>query len=564
VPPTPGRRFRWSHTQLVVAQGPDLCQLPGRRRGAIPGDVAYFSKVIRKVFSIILFLLLSAILIKIKNHCMSTTKLSHPRGLYTLFFTEMWERFSYYGMRALLVLYLTSEITKNGFGLDRANALEIYALFTGLVYLTPIIGGYFADKILGQRKAIYIGALLMALGQFGLAASVSSADVATSREFFLNIGLGLLILGNGFFKPNISTIVGALYNEGDPRKDSAFTIFYMGINLGAFFAPLVCGTLGEQIGWQYGFGAAGVGMLLGTAWFYFQSYTLEGAGFPPTRTGDDLRLHNKDYFEVLLYTIGSIGLVYGFIEFWGFLGEAFQNYFVATLVILGVLGILVTIIKNTEGGDQWSRVGVILILAFFNIFFWAGFEQAGGTFNLFAADNTNRMFFNWEIPASYFQSINAIAIFGFAPLFSMLWMKLETLNRNPNTPVKFGIGLMLLGLGFVVMSFASMRAEGGVLVSPLWLVAVYMLHTFGELCLSPIGLSMITKLAPQKIVSVMMGLWFASIALANYMAGVMEAILENYLPGMNLFVFLTITSMSAGLVLFALSPWLKKMMRGIK
>jgi proton-dependent oligopeptide transporter, POT family len=495
---------------------------------------------------------------------MSTTKMSHPRGLYTLFFTEMWERFSYYGMRALLVLYLTSEYINGGFGLERSNALEIYALFTGLVYLTPILGGYFADKILGQRKAIYIGGFLMALGQFGLAASVVAGDDPGSREAFLNLGLGLLILGNGFFKPNISTIVGALYNEGDPRKDSAFTIFYMGINLGAFIAPLICGTLGEQVGWQYGFGAAGIGMLVGNIWFYYQAHTLDGAGFPPSRTGDDLRLNSKDYMEVLLYVVGSIAVVYGFIEFWAFLGEAFQNYFVATLVILGVLGILVTIIKNTEGSDQWSRVGVILILAFFNIFFWAGFEQAGGTFNLFAADNTNRMLFNWEIPASYFQSINAIAIFGFAPLFSMLWLKLETFGKNPNTPVKFGFGLILLGLGFVVMSFASNAASDGTLVSPLWLVMVYVLHTFGELCLSPIGLSMITKLAPQKIVSVMMGLWFASIALANYMAGVMEAILENYLPGMNLFVFLTITSMSAGLVLFALSPWLKKMMRGIK
>ncbi len=495
---------------------------------------------------------------------MSTAKLEHPKGLYTLFFTEMWERFSYYGMRALLVLYLTSTVMDGGFGFERDNALEIYALFTGLVYLTPILGGFLADKVLGQRKAIYIGALLMALGQAGLALSVAGGEDLVAREFFLNNGLGLLILGNGFFKPNFSTIVGALYEENDPRKDSGFTIFYMGINLGAFFAPLVCGTLGEVVGWEYGFGAAAIGMLIGTVWFFFRADSLDGAGFPPSQTGDNKRLGSKDYTHVLLYTLGSVVLTYGFIEFWAFLGEALQGKFVTTLIVLGASGILYTIFKNTAGSDQWSRVGVIFILAFFNIFFWAGFEQAGGTFNLFAAENTDRVLFGWEIPAAYFQSINAIAIFAFAPLFSMLWIKLETFSKNPNTPVKFGLGLVLLGLGFVVMSMASAASSDGTLVNPLWLVAVYMLHTFGELCISPIGLSMITKLAPQKIVSVMMGLWFASIALANYMAGIMERILRDYLPNMPLFVFLTITSVAAGLVVIALSPWLKKMMRGIK
>ena len=493
-------------------------------------------------------------------------KISHPKGLYTLFFTEMWERFSYYGMRALLVLYLTTEYMRGGLQLDRASALEIYALFTGLVYLTPILGGILADKILGQRKAIYIGAILMALGQFALAASVSYGDGGDmeSRMMFLNLGLGLLIMGNGFFKPNISTIVGALYAENDPRKDSAFTIFYMGINLGAFLSPLICGTLGEQVGWQYGFTAAGMGMVLAIFWFFKNGETLGDAGYPPNRIAGGFALNKKDYLDIVAYSLANILLIWAFISGWKSLGDSIQMTLIWTLVILGVGGILFTIFRNTSGGDQWSRVGVIFILAFFNIFFWAGFEQAGGTFNLFAADNTHRGFFGWEIPASYFQSINAIAIFGFAPLFSILWLKLEQIGKNPNTPVKFGLGMIFLSLGFVVMSIANSLAGGGNLVSPFWLVGVYLLHTFGELCLSPIGLSMITKLAPKKIVSVMMGLWFSSIALANYLAGVLESILENVFPSMPLFNFLTLTSASAGVVLLILSPWLKKMMRGIK
>lgn len=489
-------------------------------------------------------------------------KKGHPPGLYTLFFTEMWERFSYYGMRALLVLYLTSSYLNSGFEMDRAQALEIYALFTGLVYLTPIIGGFLADNFLGQRKAIYIGGLLMALGQFGLAASVGS-DASEMRDLFLNLGLGLLIMGNGFFKPNISTVVGALYTDNDPRKDSAFTIFYMGINLGAFLSPLICGTLGEQVGWQYGFGSAGIGMLIGVVWFFFRTHTLEGAGLPPNSLPNEKKeLKSKDYIDVLIYTIGVSILVLGFLYGWKAINETTQTILIWVLAIVGTLGLATTIFKGTNGKDQWSRVGVILILSFFNIFFWSGFEQAGGTFNLFAAENTDRNIFGFEIAASVFQSINAIAIFAFAPVFSMLWVALGRKNKNPRTPIKFALGLIMLGLGFIVMYFASMAAKDG-LVSPLWLVGVYMIHTFGELCLSPVGLSMVTKLAPQKIVSVMMGLWFAFMALANYLAGVMESLLHELMPDMNLFLFLTITSGFGAVLLLALSPMLGRMMKGI-
>ena len=461
-----------------------------------------------------------------------------------------------------MVLYLTTEYAQGGFGLERASALEIYGIFTGLVYLTPIVGGMLADKVLGQRKAIYTGGVLMALGQFSLAASHIFMNDETQRTFLFYLGLGLLMMGNGFFKPNISTIVGTLYSDNDPRKDSAFTIFYMGINLGAFLAPIICGTLGEQVGWSYGFGAAGVGMLLACIWFYFEENKLEGQGMPPGRIGE-IRLRGKDFINVIFYIIGSIAFVYGFLILQDSISEDLMSTLIKIVAALGVLALGYIIYKGTSGNEEWSRVSAIFIFSIANIFFWSGFEQAGGTFNLFAADETNRMIGETEVAASLFQSINALAIFIFAPLLASFWVTLATRNRNPSTPAKFGWGLTFLALGFVVMSLASFAAEGEALVSPMWLVGVYVIHTFGELCLSPIGLSMITKLAPPKIVSVMMGLWFASMALANYMAGIMESLLEGIFPGMNLFVFLTITAGTGALMMFALTPVLKKLMKGI-
>ena len=492
------------------------------------------------------------------------TKNGHPKGLYVLFATEMWERFSYYGMRALLVLYLTAQIVNGGFELDRTAALEIYAIFTGLVYLTPIVGGLLADKVLGQRKAIFIGGILMALGQFTLA--YSQMGNIEARTWLLHLGLGVLIVGNGFFKPNISTMVGKLYSDHDPRKDSAFTIFYMGINLGAFLAPLVCGYLAVEFGWAYGFGAAGIGMLLGTVWFAVQGNLLGNVGFAPdrdSRSKNQLTLGGKDWTHIALYVVSSLVIVYGLLVLWGNLDEGTKSLMTTVLAVIGVLALAYIIFSNTKGSIEWKRVGVIFILCFFNIFFWAGFEQAGGTFNLFAESNTDRMLFGWEIPAAWFQSVNSIWIISLAPLVSMLWLSLSRIGKNPNIPVKFALGLIFLGIGFVVMSAANAASQGGDLVSPMWLVTVYFLHTVAELCLSPIGLSMISKLSPQKIVSVMMGLWFASIALANYMAGVLEAVLKSNFPDMHLFSFLTMTSICAGIILLLLSPVLKKLMSGV-
>lgn len=498
----------------------------------------------------------------------------HPVGLSTLFASEMWERFSYYGMRALLVLFLTATFASGGFEMAELDAFTIYGIFTGLVYVTPIIGGILADKILGQRKTIYIGGLTMAIGQFLLSASAwlheSGADMDFRQTIFF-AGLGILILGNGFFKPNISTMVGELYDNNDPRKDGGFTIFYMGINIGAFFSPLVAGKLGEQVAWQYGFLAAGIGMLVGTVWFLVRSHTLGNIGMPPKVKAERNRLAIKDWFNILMYVIGIVALIFVIILGWSVIPSGISTAIIYIVGIGGLFYLITNIVKGTSGKTEWSRVGVILVLAVFNIFFWSGFEQAGTTFNVFARDNTQRMIGNWEIPASWFQSINALYIVVFAPLFSILWVKLDKKGLNPNTPMKFAWGMTLLALGFVIMALAFSKSEGSgqlLLVSPMWLAMVYLLHTFGELCLSPIGLSMVTKLSPPKLVSTMMGVWLGSFAAGNFVASQMKAISLSLTDSLGaeiqVFWLIAIQSGIIALILLILSPWLKRMMHGIK
>lgn len=491
----------------------------------------------------------------------------HPKGLYTLFATEMWERFSYYGMRSLLTLYLTAKLVDDGFGLERAQALQVYAIFTGLVYLTPILGGWMADRFLGKRKTVYIGGLVMAIGQFLLASSSFLAHSLQhdSRLFLFNFGLGVLILGNGFFKPNISTIVGDFYDDNDPRKDAAFNIFYFGINLGAILGTFIAGGLGENVNWGYGFLTAGIGMILSVIWMYFRETTLLQFGLPPNSSPDKYRLDAKDWTGIVLYAIGCVVAVYAAITVWRLLPGTAQHY----TTIFGLLAILVAIgfviFKGTHGSDEWSRMMVIIVLAVFNVVFWAGFEQAGGTFTLFAENNTNRiisLFHNWEMPASWFQNVNSLAILVFAPIFSIMWVKLDKMKINPRTTIKFALGLFLGALAFLVMIKADHATSGGTnLVSPLWLVSVYTLLTFGELMLSPIGLSMITKLAPEKLVSVVMGLWMASFAAGNYLAGMLESILQKY--DFSLYPFIAVTMLVSGLCIVALSPFLNKSMKGI-
>lgn len=502
----------------------------------------------------------------------STAFFGHPIGLSSLFATEMWERFSYYGMRALLVYFLTDTFIGGGFNMAELDAFTIYGIFTALVYVTPIIGGILADKVLGQRKTIYIGGITMAIGQFMLAASaMASGDIDSFRGTLFFSGLGILILGNGFFKPNISTMVGELYDNADPRKDGGFTIFYMGINLGAFLSPLIAGKLGEQIAWQYGFMAAGTGMLLGTIWFFLRSHTLGMIGMPPAVKNERIKLIAKDWMSIITYVIVLVGGVFGFLYLWSSLSEFVKSGIVYTVSIGGGAYILYSIFSGTNGKTEWSRVGVIIVLAIFNIFFWAGFEQAGTTFSIFARDNTDRMIGNWEIPATWFQSVNAVFIVLFAPLFSILWAKLDKFKLNPNTPMKFVWGMVFLSLGFVIMAFASEHsntAEGILKVSPLWLVMVFLLHTFGELCLSPIGLSMVTKLSPAKLVSTMMGVWMGSFAAGNFVASQMKAISlgleETFDMSVPVFWFIAAETAVAALILLALTPWLKGMMKGLK
>jgi POT family proton-dependent oligopeptide transporter len=547
---------------------------------------------------------------------------SHPKGLYTLFATEMWERFSYYGMRALLTLYLTAELVNGGFGLDREAALEMYAIFTGLVYLTPILGGWISDKYLGQRKTVYIGGLVMAVGQFLLAASAllyqSAESASDSRQFLFNFGLGVLIIGNGFFKPNISTVVGEFYNDNDPMKDAAFNIFYLGINLGAILGTFIAGGLGESVEWGYGFLAAGVGMILGILWLKARENTLEYYGLPPNSPEGKQVLDGKDWSTIIIYVVGLILGTLLVIYIWGLLPD-----FITNIITIGgftaiILALSYVIIKGIEGEDtwrkkfyiltavvalflivkyagiwdmiagsiqnyilyalvgailvglvlllrsksnDWSRMGVIIVLAIFNIVFWAGFEQAGGTFSLFAKENTDRIMFGWEMPATWFQNVNSLAILIFASLFGLMWLWLDKKGWNPRTPVKFALGLFLGALAFFVMTQASNAATGGHLVSPWWLVSVYILLTLGELMLSPIGLSMITKLANPKLVSVVMGLWMASFAAGNYMAGMLESILHKY--DFELYPFITMVMLGSGVALLLLSVLLNKAMKGI-
>lgn len=527
----------------------------------------------------------------------------HPGGLYRLFCTEAMERFSYYGMRAILVLYLVAEATKGGMGMERSDALSVYAIYTSLVYLTPLIGGMLADKYLGARKAIFIGGIVMMLGEVCLMLGAST----------LNLGLALLILGNGFFKPNISTIVGHLYDDGDPRRDGAFTIFYMGINAGAFFSPLICGTLAEKFGYSYGFAAAAVGMAIGVIIFFFSQRSIGTAGFPPERDpraaklakdskagkpcakslgkccchGDDAKkgdhpsahlLSLKDWGDIAIYIIGVIGIAFAATKALPYFGqvidltpEVVKSWGGPAVLVAAIVWLFWYAYTGgkKEGGKTQAiqdvkSVAVILILSMFVIFFWLGFEQAGGTMTLFAEQETDRTIGSFEIPASYFQSINPIFILLLAPVFTVIWTKLDSSKFKFSVVYKFVLGLVMLGLGFVLLyaGWASIHDGDGVLIakaSPLILVGVYLIHTMGELCLSPIGLSLVTRVSPQRMVSLMMGVWFISSGGANYFAGNLEAMLQAY--EVNIFKFLIVTSFLAAVLLLAVSPLLHRWMK---
>lgn len=445
--------------------------------------------------------------------------LGHPKGLFVLFFTEMWERFSYYGMRALLVLYMTkylivgadSGMVIHGFGAvkgfvvwfmslfgatgeisTQALSSQIYGLYTGFVYFTPFFGGILADKFFGQRKSVYIGGVLMAIGHFLM---------ASEAMFFP--ALFFLVLGNGCFKPNISTQVGLLYKDGDPRRDSAFTIFYMGINLGAFFSPLVCGTLGQTVGWHYGFGAAGVGMLIGLAIYHFGKHLL-----PADRMMQRQAAHLTEQAEPLTK-------------------------------------------------DEWRRIIALIFLCIVNIVFWAVYEQQGNTLQLWADANTNWNFFGWEVPSSWYQSFNPLFIFIFAPFMDRFWAWQVKNGKGMSSVTKMGVGCLLLGVAFIIMIAASKVIAADEKGSLLWLVATTWLFTMGELYLSPIGLSLVSKVAPARIVSMMMGMWFLSSFFGNYLSGFIGGYYE-LMSKDAFFTLMTVLGVSAAFIFFAANKPLKR------
>ena len=389
----------------------------------------------------------------------------HPAALPMLFFTEMCERFSYYGMRALLVLYLV-----NALDYERADALALYGTYTALVYLTPIVGGYLADRWLGYRKAILIGGTVMAMGHFAMA-----------FPDLLKLALGLLIIGNGFFKPNISTLLGTLYREHDPRRDGGFTIFYIGINLGALLSPLVAGTLGERIGWHWGFASAGVGMLFALTQFVVSQHKLGDAGLP---AGKD-RLDARDGLQVVIISALMIPLVYAVLGAWNAVAPVWNGIGTGFKIGVPVAAFIAFLAWQQRActREEWHRVLAIVIMGVFVVFFWMGFEQAGGTMNLFADKLTDRALFGWEIPASYFQGINPLLIVLLGPLFSILWTRWDQSRYALPTPAKMGVGMIVLGAGFIVLAIAQGRADSLGKVGPQWLFFVYLLHTVGELCL---------------------------------------------------------------------------------
>ena len=478
----------------------------------------------------------------------------HPKGLSTIFLTEMWERFSYYGMRALLVLYLVDRLDY-----ARGDALEVYATYTALVYLSPILGGYLADRWLGNRRAVLIGALLMSAGHFAMA-----------FEPLLNLALGLLIAGNGFFKPNLASLVGQLYAPDDPRRDGGFTIYYMGVNLGAFLAPLVCGTLGEKLGWHWGFAAAGVGMLLGLAVFARGQQGLGAAGLAADQRGRGVALGAADWRLAAGVSLAVGLLVWGFVSAWPWIEPWWAQVPVPGRVALGVgVAASIALVSRWLRGtakpspplsvEEWQRILALFIVGMFWIVFWMGFEQAGGTMNLFAFNKTDRVVGGWEVPASYFQAVNPLLILLLAPLFTLLWFRLDRSRYALSPTAKQGIGMIILGLGFVVLAIADARAEVLGQVAPWWLLAVYFLHTSGELCLSPIGLSMVSRLAPAHLGSLLMGLWFTTLAIASYLAGTLEAMLAG--SGIPLYWFLVGSSIGMGVLLLLLTPLLGRLMR---
>ena len=478
----------------------------------------------------------------------------HPRGLSTLFFTEMWERFSYYGMRALLILFMTASVSSGGLGFGTATAGAVYGLYTSMVYMSTLPGGWLADRVIGQRRAVLYGGILIASGHFSMA-------IPSLATFYL--GLFLIVIGTGLLKGNVSVIVGQLYGPRDARRDAGFSIFYMGINLGAFVSPLVCGYLGQRVSWHAGFAAAGVGMLLGLIQYTLGAKYLGNAGLRPATADSPGALATARRQAVVWGSvIAAAAVIIGVGSYTGMLPITAMQ--IADAAGYMLLGICVVFFGWLFFGGDWTpeerkRLYVIGVFFLAAALFWSLFEQAGSTLNLFADRDTKTTVFGWSYPSSWFQSMNSMFVWAFAPVFAWLWLWLGRRHREPSTPVKFSLGLILVGAGFAVLIVGARLAQGGVQVSPMWLTVVYLLHTAGELCLSPVGLSAMTKLAPARIAGLMMGVWFLATSVGNFIAGRLAGFYES-MPLPTLFTNVALFGIVAGLILLPLAPPIKRMM----
>lgn len=517
---------------------------------------------------------------------MTTTTAKHPKGLYFVFSISIAERFGYYGMRALFVLYMI-----NALMMDKELSALVYGNYTGLVYLTPLIGGYVADKYWGMRRSTFWGIVLMVIGQLLMFFSALNFQHPEPARWLMYSGLGFLIFGNGFFKPNVSTFVGQLYELGDRRLDSAYTIFYMGVNLGAFAAPLICGFLGDTgnpADFKWGFLVAALVSVVCLVLYVLRKdkYLVDPAGNPigveaaakksdttnATDTNDtaDAKPTVKYTFkEITLWLVLATGLFALFMYL--FKDDPIGSFiFTATLVVPAFV-----ISDKSLTKIERQRIWVIYIIAFFVIFFWSAFEQAGISLTYFAAEQTNRNIMGWTMPTSWFQSFNAVFVILLAPLFAQLWIALGNKNNEPSSPVKQAIGLLLLSLGYLLIAIGVQGVEPGVKVSILWLVGLYFIHTMGELCLSPIGLSMVNKLSPIRFASLLMGVWYLSMATANKLAGALSSLYPEegkvkQLFGIEIatlfdfFMVFVVMAAVASLILFLLSKKLQKLMHGVR
>ena len=474
----------------------------------------------------------------------------HPRGLATLFFTEMWERFSYYGMRALLILFMVAPVASGGLGFDKTKAGAIYGLYTGTVYLACLPGGWIADRILGAKKAVLMGGVLIALGHVCLA-------LPLLNTFYF--GLLLIVCGTGLLKPNVSALVGSLYDKGDIRRDSGFSIFYMGINTGATIAPIICGYVGQRVNWHYGFGLAALGMMAGVIQFWFGSKQF--SEIKPSQTivtESTATLRTWLVAALALVCIAGALHIFGMIEITAI---SISNTFGVLLVITVVASFSGLLFFGDWTREERQRLGVILVLFLAACIFWSSFEQAGSTLNLFAEEHTATQLLGIDFPASALQFVQPGALILLAPLLAGIWLKLG--NSGPTTPMKFVMGLAFVGLSFFLMAAAAKTLAPGVKASVMWLIGCYVLHAIGELCLSPVGLSAMTKLAPRNLVGLMMGLWFMATSVGNFISGRLAGVYDG-MPIAQLFTIVGMVGIASAIFMLFLTRPIVKMMGGVR